>query len=137
PTTREFAAAWNDRSSAFRAYVTANTTVNSGEYQGLETIFNGSLYERLRFCAGGLRDDYEDYAYNLLRNHTTEEQRRELRRALREIDRGHTPSGEAGRAIAALHNAFSSSEMAQVRNILQSDSIDVLERAAELEENVE
>ena len=88
-----FAAAFKDDSSPLRKYLNANTTVSSGKRGELYTVFGGTLYERLRLCAGGFRDDYEDYAYTLLRSHASPDQRRALRTALRKVDKDEAPEG--------------------------------------------
>ena len=114
------------------------TTVSSGKRGELYTVFGGSLYDRLALCEGGFRDDYEDYAYNLIENHATEAQRLELRRALRAVEKETPANAEAGKAMAALERAFNSDEMARVRKGIQAGDLDnPLERAEELEENVE
>jgi hypothetical protein len=137
-TTEQFAAAYNTDESPLHRYLWRNVTLNSGEWGELAIIFNGSLYRRLRMCAGGMRDDYEDYAYNLVREHATAEERLALRQALRAKDQGNDPpASEAGRAINAVFEAFSTAELGPLRQALQADSIAVLDRAEELEENVE
>ena len=138
-TTAAFAAAWDDESTQLRKYLTKYTTVSSGKRGELYKVFGGSLYDRLALCEGGFRDDYEDYAYNLIENHATDAQRLELRRALRAVEKGGTPANaEAGKAMAALKRAFNSDEMGRVRKGIQAgDLANPLERAEELEENIE
>ncbi len=137
-TTQQFAAAYNSDESPLHRYLFSNVTHNSGDWDEVDVIFNGSLYRRLRLCAGGSRDDYEEYAYNLVKEHATAEERLALRQALRAKDqRRDPPPGEAGRAMSAVWEAFSSSELGPLRQALQADSIAVLDRSEELEENVE
>ncbi|MFN8517027.1 MAG: hypothetical protein U0841_31535, partial [Chloroflexia bacterium] len=138
PTTQSFVAAWDTKASPLREYLIGNTPENSDQERGLNTILKGSLYERLRSCAGGFwHADEEDYALNLVRAHATADQRRTLRKALTEIEKGENASdADAGSIISLLKKAFSTGEFDKFRTELQQDTIGVLDRAAELEDNV-
>jgi hypothetical protein len=140
-TTASFVPAWDTKASPLRQYLLHDlhdALDGSEQERAFRTILKGSLYERLRFCAGGLwRDDYEDYAINLLHRHAKADERRALRKALSEIEKGgKAADADAGSVIGALKGAFSTGEMDKVRNELQQDTIDVLDRAAELEDDV-
>lgn len=117
--------------SPFQRYVDANSPANGM----VSTLLFGKTFERLKTCAS---EKLAKYAVLVVTSFATPKERLELRQALRLVDHGDgPPQSEAGQVVAALTAELSGDALTQLRNELQRDEIGALERAGELEENIE
>ncbi len=125
--------AFNSAHSHFNRYIAVNTSF-AEQYTELPTVFNGSVWAKLRLCCGGMRDDYEDYAVHVVSAFATSDEKSQLAQAFRQIGEGTVPTGPAARAAQDLWSALSTSEVNRVRDACDSRAMDILGTAAAMEE---